>query len=436
MNKSFLQQHRKEGWYLLLSTGVALLSFLIAPRVSHVAFWIWVTSGLIASVFGLGNLLYVFFRGVPRKVFFQIFQNAALVILGIMIVVMSAEAYLGYRDTSAAFRNKDIQTGTLDGKVGAAASEMGMPLSPQAKANIRERQKRVTLPLKWEQKKVKISGAHRANTWLGVLQVFDENHFRRITPFPEKQAKVFRVLVVGDSLTYGQGVDEQLIYSSLLQRELEKRFDIEILNLGVLGRQSEDILRAVQEFVPQLQPDLVVYGICQNDFLPSEVRQYGDRGFDFPFPDSFEQFMLNKSRFARFVNDLFDQTLRAIGLRVDFFDDIMTDFDGYQQRFRRDVAQMNRFVMKHKLPPIVGMVLDQYPAKEGRGHQITKVAERYMREAGFEVIDTEEYYRRFNGRNFGLKWDGHPNEEAHAIFAAMIKSKLEHHPALQPYRKS
>lgn len=53
-----------------------------------------------------------------------------------------------------------------------------------------------------------------------------------------------------------------------------------------------------------------------------------------------------------------------------------------------------------------------------------------------EVVDTEEYYQRLNGHAMAVsRWEGHPNEEAHAIFSSMISRKLRDHPALQPYSR-
>ena len=124
------------------------------------------------------------------------------------------------------------------------------------------------------------------------------------------------------------------------------------------------------------------------------------------------------------------------GLRADFFDDILQDFAGYQRRFARDVAEMNRFVTARGLPSVVAMVLDQFVYHGGRGYQITQVAERLMQQAGMDVIATEEYYRRFDRQEFSVsRWEGHANEVGHALFASMIARRLESHEALQAFRK-
>jgi hypothetical protein len=59
-----------------------------------------------------------------------------------------------------------------------------------------------------------------------------------------------------------------------------------------------------------------------------------------------------------------------------------------------------------------------------------------LKEAGMEVVETENYYQRLNGHAMAVSlWEGHPNEESHAIFASMFEKKLKSHPTLQRFKK-
>ena len=84
---------------------------------------------------------------------------------------------------------------------------------------------------------------------------------------------------------------------------------------------------------------------------------------------------------------------------------------------------------------MIGMVLDQSPRYQGRGYRLARVVEESMRQAGFRVVAAEDYYRRYNKRNLQVSpWEGHPNEEAHQIFAAMLYNQVRNLPELAPYR--
>ena len=133
----------------------------------------------------------------------------------------------------------------------------------------------LSLPKEWETRQIEVWGTKWAYSWHGVNHIRDENNFRRlIGPFPEKRADTMRVLVVGDSMTYGAGIREEWTYTAQLQRAMQKAHRIEFFNLGVNGAQSEDILKVIERMVPSLNPDLVIYGVCYNDFLPSGIGQY------------------------------------------------------------------------------------------------------------------------------------------------------------------
>jgi lysophospholipase L1-like esterase len=244
-----------------------------------------------------------------------------------------------------------------------------------------------------------------------------------------------RVIVVGDSMTYGAGIREEWSYTARLQRAMQKTYRIEFLNLGVNGAQSEDILKLIERMLPSLNPDLVIYGVCYNDFLPSGIGQYENK-YEVPLPKWLTLFLSERTRFARFLGDNYRSMLILLGFSMDFFDDILKDFNGYQRRFAADVRRMNEVVRARGLPPIVGMALDQDVQAGGRGHRISQTAERLMREAGFVVISLDPYYEAFNGRRFIVsRWEGHPDEEANALFAAMLYDHLVRRTDVQQYAR-
>ena len=118
---------------------------------------------------------------------------------------------------------------------------------------------------------------------------------------------------------------------------------------GWMVLQSEDIARQVERMTPLLQPDLIVYGVCLNDFLPSGVGQYSR--FAGPLPEWFKSMSLNRTRLADLLADGYAMLLLALGIRADFYGDTLADFQGYQERFGRDLAHMNEFAQRRGLSP-------------------------------------------------------------------------------------
>ena len=119
---------------------------------------------------------------------------------------------------------------------GAGAIETGGGAQPEAA---------MVIPPEWARQDVDVPGAVFAYRWHGHLQVYNRDWMRTLGLYPPKPDGVFRILVVGDSLTYGEGVAAEDAYPALLDTALGP--DVEVLNLGVSGAQSEDIAETVRQ---------------------------------------------------------------------------------------------------------------------------------------------------------------------------------------------
>lgn len=370
--------------------------------------------------------------------------NIALVLASLGIGLAAFEGFLWASERQASQQTAHVVTPPSSPPqsphppASKAEDERIVPFFPEAQQAKRSRTGVLTMPEEWQMRPVQVTGAARAYYWQGVLHVYDENNFRRTTPFPPRRPDVMRVMVVGDSLTYGHAIDEKWTYTALLNEVLGKSHEIEFFNLGIPGNQSEDVLAVVRQFLPVLKPDLVLYGVCLNDFMPSQTGQdYYERVYSVPLPEWVRTFFESRTRVARFVNDRYDALLRKLGFRADFYDAILHNFDDMQERFGRDVREMNREVQAAGLPPLVAIVFEQFPAVGSRGHRLSTIAQDLLRDAGVEVIDVEPYFQRYSGQSFGAtRWDGHPDEEAHAIWADMIARHLLARPDVQAYRRA
>jgi hypothetical protein len=357
--------------------------------------------------------------------------NGLLVLLSIALFFAGIEVFLRVIDRG---NRPAISSERFDKGNQATISSERFAGIPKGIVDLAESRKRVlTMPEEWKQRPVDIAGAARSYYWQGALHVYNADQMRHLGPLPPPRQGVFRVIVVGDSLTYGYGIAEEATFAHLLNDWMSRRETIEFLNLGVAGAQSEDIANTIEKFIPQLKPDLIIYAVCLNDFLPSGGEQY-EFTYAFPLPESTKAFLLKHSRALQFTSDLYDAALRRAHLRRDFYDDILSDFDNYQGRFRRDVTRMEALASAAGLPPIVGIVVDAYPDLDGRGHKISRIAEQAMQAAGFDVISTEDYYRRYTGENLIVsRWEGHPNEIANYIWASMIAEHLRSQRYLKPF---
>lgn len=292
----------------------------------------------------------------------------------------------------------------------------------------------LTLPDNWKERPAKVEGAAFAWYWHDILHVFNAERLRRIGELPPRQPDTYRILVLGDSLTYGYGVEAEQIYCRVLERELNATHRVEVLNLGRCGDQSEDICCTLKKYLPTLKPDLVVYGMCLNDFLPSGCGTYSNNmAWSISFP--YQKHYTDNTRLGGFLARQYNSLLMSLGIRVDFLRDILRDFKGCQERFARDVAEMNTVVTAAQLPPITTMVLHAH-LNNSKSLPIIAIAERLMYQVGMNVVPSQHYLERHAGQLMTVsRWEGHPNAEAHAMYAHELLPHILKAPGLERYRR-
>jgi len=286
-----------------------------------------------------------------------------------------------------------------------------------------------TMPDEWKRRDVEIPGATKAYYWHGVLHVYNADRMRRTEPWPVRQPSMFRIMVVGDSLTYGQGVAEELTYPRVVERALQSTYRCEVLNLGVCGQNSVKVKETLEKFAPLLKPNLIVYGICLNDFLPTE-KQHED-GYPFPLPEAVKRAMVQHTRFGAFLEREYTDLLRRLGL-MDSMEDKILRFVSWQERFVSDLKDMSSFAKDHGFGQIIAIALDQWPTEKRM--EIAKLVERYAAQADMIVLPTEEFQLEYRDRGPAelvvSRWELHPNAKAHAIYAGLLTSKIKELPVL------
>ena len=99
---------------------------------------------------------------------------------------------------------------------------------------------------------------------MGVLVITDEHGFRT-SPHSRQLHTSEHVLVLGDSVSVGNGVEAEQTYPSLLEEKLGKK----VLNASVTGYRIVDYVEVLGHIVDNFKPQLVIIGICLNDVSPT-----------------------------------------------------------------------------------------------------------------------------------------------------------------------
>lgn len=128
-------------------------------------------------------------------------------------------------------------------------------------------------------------------------------------PEPSGPKQGIRIVVQGDSITWGQGVknEEHLFSSRLLTKLRGTNLPVDMAVLALPGREIDAHVQQLKKWGHELQPDVIIYQWCINDIeLKREDRPRRNRFWRHPW---FLHSMLLKSSYFWFFLDFSLDTL-------------------------------------------------------------------------------------------------------------------------------
>lgn len=276
---------------------------------------------------------------------------------------------------------------------------------------------------------------------------------------PIERSGSYRILVLGDSVTFGHGMAEEQRFTNLLEAELSTASrPVEILNFGVGGYDTLQEVVFLEHRGLQFSPDLVLLAYCMNDVGDdSPNRRYIRRleGLDSP---------LYRLRVAQLVRTQLDRVHLARSLSL------ANEEERYRERNRGRIAplgddqhlsdlrgrlqrQIEGGESDFRLPwylsdahlgrleyalarleelsrdPGFRVVVSILPVfSEGAGYATAyEIVEHMASRHGFEVIPLHPILEGRDPRALRLRERDtiHPNAEAHRLIAEALAERLD-----------
>jgi hypothetical protein len=114
------------------------------------------------------------------------------------------------------------------------------------------------------------NSSYFARRWAsGHVRLNSAGFREREFEFANRQGR-HRIAVIGDSYTFGQGIEEDERFSNLLERQLTRirqgHREVEVLNFGRAGYNTIDEIGVLKETVLRAHPDFVLLQWTVNDF--------------------------------------------------------------------------------------------------------------------------------------------------------------------------
>jgi lysophospholipase L1-like esterase len=237
-----------------------------------------------------------------------------------------------------------------------------------------------------------------------------------------KPAGVVRIVGIGDSLTFGQGVSEPDTYLARLEKDVAAKQAVEVINCGVFGYNVKEEARRFEEVAEMLEPDIVVIGYELGDILqnpplksngPGVVGEQGGTNGLVEWRSFIEG--LKTSRLVTFLAYRYSFLLKRFNLRD--WDALYADDSPLWKKLTAKYEAMATTAAARKIAVIVAIIPelsnldDRYPF---RG-----VHERVAAMCASFGIRTVDLLPAFKGEDGPRLWihprDRHPNPQGHQI---------------------
>lgn len=259
-------------------------------------------------------------------------------------------------------------------------------------------------------------------------------------------ANFYRILCLGDSLTFGNGVRVEDTYPEQLEKLLNGAASdllVEVINAGVPAYDTWQEISYLERDGIRFQPKLVMLGFYANDVVPKPVVVPGSvgesgamtrAGWQGLVPDRVV-YLLKRSRALLFLRDRLQKLMHDINpsglasrkeaMLVDRHDPFLEE--GWGQ-VELSLRRLHHLGMTHGFQPLIVVfpIEDQILGQYGNGGyqaRLKTIADRI----GLPMLDLMPAFR-VAADGFGslfIEWDGHPNARAYRIAAEEIRRKLD-----------
>lgn len=258
------------------------------------------------------------------------------------------------------------------------------------------------------------------------------DHVRDFKYEKQKPKDTIRVVCVGDSFTWGDGVKFDDTYAKRLERSLNyfyrqktgKRY--EVLNMSWCGFSSFQEINELG-FIKEYQPDLIIWGYCLNDTEdwanPDGVQALRYKYIFKREPNKFLKILYHNSYLSSFIAN------RVSNLRIAF------GYTKYYKHLYEDSymgwirVQKSFEILKEQKIPIIVLVFPLVSYKLDGGYPFLEIHQKIRKELGKNGLTYIDFYNEFKNENpIRLQAvpykNPHPSEIAHRIIEEVIYNKL------------
>ncbi|MFC1709890.1 SGNH/GDSL hydrolase family protein [Candidatus Omnitrophota bacterium] len=250
--------------------------------------------------------------------------------------------------------------------------------------------------------------------------------------FSEEKHNQVRILVFGDSITFGYGVPDEYTFPKELDKELNEngnktsRIEFEVLNFGVSGYNTHDEWLLLQSMGLKINPDMVLLMIAANDHEYREEISHNN-----PLLESIRKNISKESRFYLF------KWLRYSLLRMEYINYYrkLKKNSEYLIRITNPLMKIIGLLQKNNIEFIAILIANGDPncgeLDRSDYDTIARLLDKHR--VSYVDLDRDGFYRKFASSECSIIYlpDGHLNKKGNKELAKWITSFLKKNYFLQ-----
>lgn len=251
----------------------------------------------------------------------------------------------------------------------------------------------------------------------------------QLAQLPRKSPQEFRIIAIGDSFTYGQGIQLDDTYSKRLERILnfdtDGRIKASVFNAGVEGYSAAQELELLKKVLSLAKPDLVIWQITLNDpeIEPFRVshKYLDEHGRPKVTAPVFQYWKSLGFVVERILNSITHKQY------INYYFDLFNKPETWG-RFSESVSSAKELALSAHVPFFVAVfplfnhsLGDDYPFT-----QLHQKVDGLLNSLGVPYIDLLKVFSPMNHDRLTIEpgQDSHPNEIAHRVAAERIFFEL------------
>lgn len=225
-----------------------------------------------------------------------------------------------------------------------------------------------------------------------------------------------RIIVLGDSFTFGEGVKLEDTFCSRLEKLLDKAYEapVEVLNFGICGLATRHEYYYLKQSGLRFEPDLVLLVYVLNDAV-NELNVWENLRKEYERPS------LRFTYLGSYLASLYARRVQSRAYVEGLVDSALQKDEKWERSLgyldlSRKITEAADAKFAVAIFPFMYELNDRYPFKAAH-----ELIEGHCEAEGISVVDL---FPAFKGENYFRLWvhpsDQHPNEIGHAIAARAL----------------